>query len=256
MCLFLLSLKQVSQYPVIITANRDESYDRPSHSAKFWKDAPEVLGGRDLQSHGTWLGITRTGRFAALTNFREPELNQPGKPSRGHLVRNFLLANDLPENYLNKLKRDPQQYNGYSLIVGQGNDFFYYSNREQNIIALNQGLYGLSNHLLNTPWPKVERGKKRLKKLLSHNHKISTQTLFEMLADQGSPQDLHRAGIETEWMQSSIFVSSENYGTRCSTVLLIDDNHQVHFYERTFNGTPNNFTSVNYQFPIVDPNIG
>jgi hypothetical protein len=154
-----LSLGQHRKYPLVVAANRDELLARPTQAAGFWQDAPQLLAGRDLSQGGTWLGITRDGRFAALTNFRDPPAKRPDRPSRGYLISAFLQGSDTPSAYVTGLAARAHEYNGFSLIVGHGGEFYYYANREREPRALAPGLYGLSNHLLDTPWPKVVRGK-------------------------------------------------------------------------------------------------
>ncbi len=158
MCLIVFAWRQHPDFPLIVAANRDEFYERPTLAADFWADHPEVLGGRDLKEMGTWLGITRKGRFAALTNYRDPLHVRADAPSRGWLVRDFLTGERGAEDYLARLRDRGAAYNGFSLILGDAAGLYYYSNRgEEGPAALAPGVYGLSNHLLDTPWPKVRR---------------------------------------------------------------------------------------------------
>jgi uncharacterized protein with NRDE domain len=155
MCLILLSLKSHPTYKLIIAANRDEYYDRPTAQATFWEESPELLAGRDLRAGGTWLGITKKGRIAAITNYRDPASIKDHALSRGKLVSNFLLGEKSPVDYLERLDQKADEYNGFSLIVGEKDELYWYSNRGDRPLNLSPGIYGLSNHLLNTPWPQL-----------------------------------------------------------------------------------------------------
>ncbi|MFQ6021896.1 MAG: NRDE family protein [Acidiferrobacterales bacterium] len=256
MCILLLSLRQHPKFPLIVAANRDEYYDRPTAVADFWEDAPDVLAGRDLLQGGTWLGITQQGRFAALTNFRDAESYRADRPSRGHLVSNFLLGDEPPDTYLSKIAEHADQYNGFSIIVGQMGTLSYYSNREQQVHPLAPGVYGLSNHLLNTPWPKVTRGKQEIGELLSETDGPTPEALFATLtdgaiADDGALPDTG-IGLEKERLLSPLFITGTDYGTRSSTVALIDNEGEVTFVERTFQRDPDEYTTVAHSFRITD----
>jgi uncharacterized protein with NRDE domain len=254
MCLLLMALNTHSTYPLILLANRDEYYDRPSASAAFWKEAPFVLAGRDLRAGGTWLGITRNGRIAAVTNYRDPSSIKDGAPSRGRLVSDFLLSQEDPTEYLYSLDQETRKYNGFNLIVGDKGQLCWYSNRGKGIQALSPGIYGLSNHLLDTPWPKVARGTDALARLLSEQRAPSLEELFHILADRTVADDeaLPRTGIELEWERilSPIFIMSPTYGTRSSTVVLIDAENRASFVEKTFNADVDHPTTATYEFTI------
>ena len=237
MCLIIFSYDNHPEYRLILAANRDEFYERPTAPLGFWPDAPEILAGRDLKEKGTWMGIDRSGRFAALTNFRDPASLQPDAPSRGALVRNFLSGLLPPETYLNDLRPSGERYNGFNLLVGDRYHLYYYSNRMKRIRKLKPGIYGLSNRFLNTPWPKVETGKQEFDRILSHD-RIDTESLFCLLADRTRPPDDQLPntgiGVKLERLLSSRFIFSGDYGTRSSSVLLIGRNQRVQFSERTF----------------------
>jgi len=257
MCLILLSFQQRTDYPLVFAANRDEFYDRASAPAAFWEEAPELLAGRDLVAGGTWFGVTKTGRLAAITNYREPGFHRFTAPSRGKVVSDFLLSEEEPEEYLRRLEADAHRCNGFSLILGYPGRLFYFSNRNDRFTELKPGLYGLSNHLLDSPWPKVERGKKALADVLFRGElpreKIM-EGLFQVLADRKRPEDgeLPDTGVGLEWERvlSSLFVTSPVYGTRSSTVLLVDREGTVTFEERVFDGGPNSWSSAKYEFRI------
>lgn len=255
MCVLLFSLGQHAKYPLVVAANRDEFLARPTQAAGFWEDAPQVLAGRDLSQGGTWLGITRDGRFAAVTNFRDPPAKRVDRPSRGHLVSEFLRGNDTPAAYISDLIGRVQQYNGFSLIVGHGRAFSYYANLEREPRTLSPGLYGLSNHLLDTPWPKVVRGKQALAQIMSAEGGPDAEQLFSILADVTPASEAELpdtdAGRERELWLSPLFISGTDYGTRSSTVLWID-NGEVTFIERSFRGGPEHYTAVEHRFHLDD----
>jgi len=237
MCLIFFSYDIHKKYGLVLAANRDEFYGRPTKALDFWDDMPHILGGRDLKGNGTWMGITRTGRFAAITNYRDPASLRAEAPSRGWLVRDFLMGKASPENYLDSVQASGNKYNGFNLLVGDGGELFYYSNRGRDIEKIKPGLHGLSNHLLDTPWPKVENGKAEFEKLMSEDE-ISTQAVFHLLSNRDYPPDdrLPDTGMGLEWERilSPLFVDSEIYGTRSSSLLLMERNGKVSFLERTF----------------------
>jgi uncharacterized protein with NRDE domain len=185
-----------------------------------------------------WLGITRTGRLAAITNFRDPGLDISNAPSRGFLVKEFLFGKESPQNYLQHIKSVGDQYNGFNLLVGDRTELFYYSNRGNHIQKIKPGIYGLSNHLLDTPWPKIAKGKDTLKRLLENNKKVNPENIFAMLRDGVFPPDdlLPDTGVDLEWERtlSPLFITSEIYGTRSSSIVLIERNGEITFMERTF----------------------
>jgi uncharacterized protein with NRDE domain len=238
MCLILFSYNQHPDYQLILAANRDEFYDRPTIPLAFWDDAPNVLAGRDLKGSGTWLGITKNRRIAAITNFREPDLFKPDAPSRGLLISNYLTGTEAPRTYLKSIRTLAHRYNGFNLILGDTSGLFYYSNRSNQIKELKPGLYGLSNRLLDTPWPKVENGKAGLKKLLAEKKQINLKNIFSLLSDRKTAPDdqLPDTGIGKMWERilSAIFITSDTYGTRSSSIVTIDRSHEASFTERSF----------------------
>jgi len=244
MCLVLLALDSHSDYSLIVAANRDEFYDRPTAPADAWPDAPSVLAGRDLKAHGTWLGVDLEGRLAAVTNYRQGERESSAPRSRGRLVSDFLTGGMGAAEYMEGVERDAGLYNGFNLIAGDTAGFFYYSNREGRTRGLAAGVYGLSNHLLDTPWPKVTSSKSAFGALLKNGASEPTTELLALLSDRGRPADdlLPSTGIGQEWerLLSSAFIASDHYGTRCSTVVLVDRDGGIVFVERTFGprGTP------------------
>jgi len=255
MCLLLMALNTHVTYPLILLANRDEYYERPSASARFWAEAPSVLAGKDLRAGGTWLGITRKGRIGAVTNYRDPASMREDAPSRGRLVSDFLLGQRGPEEYIDKLDREAGKYNGFNLIVGEKGQYYWYSNRGDGVRSLSAGIYGLSNHLLDTPWPKVAKSKDALVHLLAEREAPSLEELFLILTDHtiAGDEDLPDTGVGLEWERilSPVFIKSPTYGTRSSTVLLIDAQDRVTFIEKTFNSDPDHATCLEYKFKIV-----
>lgn len=239
MCIIYFAFDHIPENPLILLANRDEFYARPTAAAGYWKDFPGIYGGHDLQSGGTWLGVTNSGRFAAVTNFRDP--NAPtGTLSRGNLVADFLKTEQPAKEYLTDVDRRAGEYSGFNLIVGQiakWRELFYYSNRSKVIEELSGGIYGLSNHLLDTPWPKVEKGKGRFAELLE-DARASNESFFELLSDQSlaADEDLPSTGVpyEVEKALSAIFIRTPGYGTRCSTVLRFNGSFEWDFEERVF----------------------
>lgn len=238
MCLILFAHKVHANYPLVVAANRDEIYVRPTAPAAFWEDCPHIYGGRDLEQGGTWLGITRGGRIAAVTNFRDDYTAKNAARSRGELVSNFLRGNQPAADYVHRVGRDAHAYNGFNLIAGDLDELYYASNRGSQVSAIRPGIHGLSNHLLDTPWPKVEYGKKILAELLQHEAQELVDGLFAVLADRAVAPD-HAlpdtgVGLPRERVLSPAFIISPTYGTRSSTVLLVDHHGQVLFIERSF----------------------
>ncbi|MGD2098863.1 MAG: NRDE family protein [Desulfobacterales bacterium] len=241
MCLILLSNNLHPDYRFILAANRDEFYDRPTGALAYWSDHPEVLAGRDLKADGTWLGVSRTGRIAAITNYRDPAALMPNAPSRGILVRDYLLGNASPQDYLETVSQIGQRYNGFNLIAGDAGGFFYYSNRSAGIRQLRPGIYGISNHLIDSAWPKVRRGKALLQDQFDGRQKINTEKILDILADRAQPADaeLPETGVGLEWERilSPMFIISPDYGTRSSSVVLFDRSGRVTVVERSFSNS-------------------
>lgn len=253
MCLILFAYQHHPNYPLIIAANRDEYYARPTAPAQYWNDAPHILAGRDLKERGTWMGVTVHGQVAALTNYRDPLRHCPTAVSRGHLVSNFLRSNAAPADYLQAVVGQAEQYNGFNLLVGHYRSLWYYSNRQGEIQQLQPGVYGMSNHLLNTPWPKLESGRQQLAQCLAQTD-IAEEDLWSILASRQQPPDdeLPATGVGLEWERrlAPAFIISPEYGTRSSTILLIDNNDQVKLIERTYHPTHSSWQEVSYKFKI------
>jgi uncharacterized protein with NRDE domain len=252
-CLILFAHRAHPAYRLVVAANRDEWFRRPTATAAFWPDAPHVLAGRDLEANGTWLGVTRTGRFAALTNFRDAENRRTDLPSRGALVSDFLTSEVAPEAYLRALRAEAGRYNGFSLLVADAGSMRYFSNRENDVRELPAGVYGLSNHLLDAPWPKVRAGKARLSAQL--DGALSAERLLEILDDtHPAPDDeLPRTGVSLDWERqlSPLRIRAGEYGTRSSTVLLISTEGEVSYLERSFDPTGVESGLVHERFRIA-----
>lgn len=235
MCLIALAINTHPEYPFVLAANRDEFFERPTKTLHAWPDS-DIIAGQDLQQGGTWLGLTKGGRFAVVTNFRGPDENQPKPKSRGHLITQYLIASSTPEHYCEHLSSSDEEYAGYNLILGDAKTFCYHSNRRKNgAIEMTSGIHGLSNHLLNTAWPKVTDTKAALSHALSNTHNAGPtdkttliETLFHSLRStkQAAKAQLPNTGIDPdrEMQLSSPFVKAhdDNYGTRCSTIVLKD----------------------------------
>jgi len=236
MCLILLAWQTHPDFPLVVAANRDEFFVRPSAPADFWTERPDILAGRDLQAGGTWLGVSRGQRFSALTNYREGAKQRSDAPSRGALVAGFLAGESSAEAYLEALSRLGADYNGFNLFVGDGQRLGYYSNRNSGTQWLSPGIYGLSNHLLDTPWPKLSLAKTAFSEALTKLPE--SDPFFELLADQEIVPDTHlpETGVPLEWERilSAVFVNSPDYGTRASTLLTMHRSSQVKLIERSF----------------------
>lgn len=254
MCLLLIALNAHPDYKVVIAGNRDEFYQRPTAPAAFWQEAPNLLAGKDLVAGGTWLGVTRQGRFAGITNYRNPSLLKKNPPSRGKLTQHFLLSDDSPLNYIQRVSPDMDQFNGFNLILGRGDEFYWYSNMAKDPVRLSPGIYGLSNHLLDTPWPKVVRTKQALEILLRKTGPLVPEDILALLADRSIPDDRELpdtgVGIQLERVLSAVFIRSPDYGTRSSTLLWIDAQDCVTFMERAFAQDADRFTTRHFKFQI------
>ena len=239
MCLILFSYKSHPTHRLIAAANRDEFYNRPTHPLSFWDDGSGILAGRDLVCNGTWLGTTVRGRFAAITNYREPEKKNADAPSRGLLVSEYLSGTIDPESYLAGVKEKAHLYNGFNLLVGDLSSLFYFSNRGDGITKLDPGTYGLSNHLINTSWPKVEKSRRMFQRVLKESDStINNHRLLDLLKDQTLPPDhlLPNTGVGIGWERilSPVFITSESYGTRSSTIIQVAYSGNVTFLERSY----------------------
>jgi uncharacterized protein with NRDE domain len=233
MCLVLVVWRVHPQYPCVIAANRDEFHARPAAAAAWWADRPGILAGRDLEAGGTWLGLTRTGRFAALTNYRDPEQRRKDASSRGGLVVSMLESGATVPECLSFLSGVGGSYNGFNLIFSDGERLGIFESVPGRGRELPPGIYGLSNHLLDTPWPKVQNAKNRLGPALEDL--TDTAPLLALLRDDRPAPDaqLPQTGVSLEWerLLSSAFVRAPDYGTRCSTIIRIERQGRAYFDE-------------------------
>lgn len=236
MCLILFAYRSHPVYKLILASNRDEFLQRPTARIHRWKQAP-ILAGKDLQAGGTWMGVSSYSKWAALTNFREGEELLQHAPSRGDLVVDFLDSSHSAQAYSSILQTTDKVYNGYNILLGGKHEVYYQSNRLTTPVKLERGLYGLSNHLLNTPWPKVEQGKAALKRSIE-KESLDKEELFDLLRnpDLAQDEDLPNTGIPYDWEKklSAMFIESPGYGTRVSTVLLQDYKGRTFIEERAY----------------------
>jgi uncharacterized protein with NRDE domain len=258
MCLIALAY-DVSPHRLVVAANRDEFHARPAAPAHFWPDAPDLLAGRDLLAGGTWMGITRTGRFAAVTNYREPEPPPADAPSRGGLTAGFLTGTASAEDFARSLAGRGDRYAGFNLLVGDAGGLYYVTNRHPGWRRLSPGVYGISNHLLDTDWPKVRDAKEALSGALSHPVPELEAALFAALAREAFAPD-HAlpdtgVGIEVERVLSSPFIRAGAYGTRASTVLTVGPDGAARLVERTVDPAGGPLSEVVHAFALSAPTI-
>jgi uncharacterized protein with NRDE domain len=251
MCLALVALDAHPRLPLVIAANRDEFHAREAAPAHWWPDG--TLAGLDQVGGGTWFGVDRRGRWALVTNFREGIPRDPGAPSRGTLVTRALVERTPPLACAAAIAVDGSRYHGFNLLVGDPLRAAYTSNRTSGALALTAGIHGLSNHLLDTPWPKLVRSKARLAAHLEAGDD-SFEPLFELLADraQAEPKSLPSTGVSPEWerLLSSAFIVDPRYGTRCSTVLTVGHDGIARFAERSFDSRGSLTGAVAFEFAI------
>lgn len=238
MCLILFAHQVHPDYPLIVAANRDEFHGRAAAAAHFWTDHPQVLAGRDLEAGGTWLGVSRSGRFAAVTNFSEDPPDPLPPRSRGSLVSDFLHGHRPPQDYLADIVAHGAAYRGFNLLLSDGHELWYYSNRLPRPQRLQPGTYGLSNHLLDTAWPKVRRGKSALAVFEEAEQHPEVEPLLELLADETTPSDaeIKASGLDPDHARrvAPCFIRGEVYGTRASTVVIAHGSGRLQFTEVGF----------------------
>lgn len=258
MCLITFAYNFHPGYKLVLAANRDEFYKRTARPAQFWKEEgfPGLLAGKDLQAGGTWFGATRSGKWAALTNYRDLDNIKEGAPSRGDLVTDFLKSNLTAREYLSEILEDADDYNGFNLLLSDGNELLHYANESNRITLLPPGIYGISNALLDTPWPKVLRAKNKLNQLLKEED-MEFESLFDILKDK-TPADLFQLpqtglSLEQEQAVSSLFIQTPVYGTRCSTLLTIDNDDETQFIERSYASSSGRVIGeVKFKFEMED----
>ena len=252
MCLAIVALDAHPRYATVIAANRDEWHARPASPATWWPEG--WLAGRDLSGGGTWLGVTRRGRWALLTNVREPGRKDVAAPTRGALVPQALAAPTSPLAAVASIAVDGERYNGFNLLVGEATETAWISNRTAAPRGLPAGVYGVSNALLDTPWPKVLAMRGGVATWCADGSCADDGALFALLAEASQADDeaLPRTGVSEEWERrlSARFIVSATYGTRCSTVVLIDRDGMVSFEERSFDAAGQPTGVVREAFPL------
>lgn len=252
MCLIVFALESHSKYRLVLAANRDEYFERPTLPAGYWPENPATLAGRDLQFGGTWLGVTTAGRLAVITNYRDPKWQVPNPLSRGMLVAEYLNGEMPPADFLKYLKNRGHLYGGFNLLFGDRSGMFYYSNRSDTKNVVSPGIHGLSNHLLDTPWPKVTSAKAKFASLLGQD--TEPEDYFALLADATPyPDDTlpdTGVGVERERLLSSIFVKSSTYGTRFSTLIFLDRENRLRFIERSHDPQRSSSATTEFRFML------
>jgi uncharacterized protein with NRDE domain len=252
MCLLVLAWQAHPRYRLIVAANRDEFHERPTAPLAKWPDPENILAGRDLRANGTWLGLDRRRHFGIVTNFRELQSPQPEAPSRGALIPRYLQGAESAATYLGRLETEASRYSGFNLLLTDDDSLWYASNRAQPFARpLPPGVYGLSNQFLDTPWPKLRRVRRRFDAWLSDPAAAAAPGLFALLDDRATAtaeEELPKTGIPPEWERvlSAPFVLNPDYGTRCSTVLLLEPSGGGYLAERRFDpkGNPRGVTEL------------
>jgi uncharacterized protein with NRDE domain len=257
MCLIVFAFRARPDYPLILAANRDEFHARPAEAMRWWLDQPELLAGRDLEAGGTWLGIGKSGRFAAVTNYREDlEQHHRGR-SRGELVTGFVTGTEPPLSWCRNLRSG--HFRGFSLLAADAREMAYVSNRGDRARRLEPGIYGLSNASLDTPWTKVLRSKEALQTLLRRDRPEAAE-LFRILADRepAASDDYAGTGLAPGMARaiSAPFITTHEYGTRCSTALLVDSSGQVEIHERRFDNAGQTVGEQTFEFAIDQDSAG
>jgi len=251
MCLIVFALKAHPDYRLILAANRDEFHARPAEAMHWWPDHPDLLAGRDLQAGGTWLGISRSGRFAAVTNYREELDKTHHGPSRGDLVTGFVTGQETPLSWRKDLRSG--DFRGFSLLTAVADEMAYVSNRGDNARRLEPGIYGLSNASLDTPWTKVLRSKEALH-AVTRQGSVDAAQLFRLLGDRepAASDDYAGTGLAPEMARaiSAPFIATREYGTRCSTVLLIGESGRIEIHERRFDSAGRSAGESRFEFAV------
>ena len=255
MCLLMVAYGQHSDYRLIVAANRDEYYDRPATAAGPWEADSNILGGRDLQGGGTWLAVNRAGAFAAITNVRMPTRGAAPR-SRGLIVTDYLTKRLTAAASVKLLAESRHDYEGFNVLVSDARSLAWYSNQTEEPTVLQPDVYGLSNHLLDTPWPKVTRIKADYLNAQSLTEGELIDALFGSLDNSESAPDKDLpdtgVGLEFERVLAPIFIAGEHYGTRCSTIVLVSYAGQLTFIERRFGPGKTFLGESSFKFEIVD----
>lgn len=252
MCLVVVAFRQHDSLPLIIAANRDEFHSRPTEPAGWWRDRPDVIGGRDLEAGGSWLAMHKNGRVAFVTNQRDARRERPGLRSRGELVTTFLESRTAPADYLATI--DTQVYAGFNLLVADGEQLAYLSNRGGGLRELGPGIYGQSNATLDEPWTKVVRTKARLASMIESDD-VDEDRLLAMLADpdRGTLDEAQSNGLSPDFAHAltAPFIVTPEYGTRCSTVVSVDAQGHARFVERRFDAAGRQTGESRFEFELA-----
>lgn len=255
MCLIIVAWKSHPDYPLVVAANRDEFLARPAAPAHWWTDSPDLLAGRDLEAGGTWMGVSRNGRFAALTNYRDPTRHLPGAPSRGALVRDCLTTSTATTPTLDRIAAISASYAGFNMLVSDGATLGIHESTTGSVRTLPPGIYGLSNHLLDTPWPKVQRARASFVEAITRLP--NDAQLLATLADTTPAEDAHLpvTGVSPEWERwlSPAFIRAPGYGTRCSTVITQDRAGHIRLTESTWSDDATLLSQVTHTYTASTP---
>jgi uncharacterized protein with NRDE domain len=253
-CLLVFAWNAHARYRLVLAGNRDEYHARATDAAGWWPDSPDLLGGRDLEAGGTWLAVARDGRWGVVTNYREIADSGPAQRSRGELIVDFIHGNMPPQAFGPARETLASQYAGYSLLVGDRDSLHYFTNRGAPSSPLPAGIHGLSNERLNTPWPKLERTRRRFEGLVAAGDP-APETLFELLADRepATADQVPRTGLDMalERLVSAPFVISQSYGTRSSHIVLAGHDDHVRFLERRFDAAGSTLGTSEFEFDLA-----
>lgn len=252
MCLIVFAYKVHPEYPLILATNRDESYSRPTQSAEFWAEYPELLAGKDLRAGGTWMGITQSHRFAALTNYRNMNSIKNDAPSRGQIVKNYLTSADSASEFFDSIKDHSAKYNGFNFLYGKSDDLYYFNNIKNRLQRVQPGYHTLSNAFLDSNWPKSKQALNDFKEVIGRNP-LDHDKLFNLLQNTKRFPDklLPSTGLsrKKERVVSSIFILSDDYGTRSSTLVYANPDGESTFIEKTYKpGTAEPNHTVEFSF--------
>lgn len=258
MCLIVFSFNHHPKYPLILAGNRDEFYERPAKEAHFWDTNPQVLAGKDLKAGGTWLGVSERGEFGAITNYRNLYNPTEGDQTRGEIIPVFLTGHKPAKEKLTAINENKHRYSGFNLLAGSVRQLFYLNNTHGDFRPIEPGIHGISNAFLNTPWPKVEKARNEFEQITS-SETIDKEAVFRLLkaSDPFPEESLPDTGLSKEMEKevSPIFIETEGYGTRCSSLLLIDHNGTVNFTEKTYRGQNGKSDSVK-EFSFDTESVG
>ena len=247
MCLLLIAHQTCPGYPLVVAANRDEFHNRPAHAADFWSDYPHILGGRDAQANGTWLAIDKQGRLATITNISRGLDVGNTPPSRGLIVSDFLNGDTAANHFVTELADVGHLYQGFNVIARDHENLCWYSNDVQRPETLQPGIYTLSNASLHTAWPKTEALREGFARAKFRDPEDAIESLLDIL----HPHD--DKTVATSDLHASIFINGNQYGTRCSTVVLIDDSGSATFHERRFDSSGGITGESRFTFELQAP---